>query len=619
MRHGSKVRVTASSDRSPDKGRVPFVCLALVLVTCAVYWPVHANDFVNYDDNTYITENEHVLHGLNWPDIKWAFTTAHGGYAHPVTWIAHQLDYQVFGAWAGGHHLMNLAIHVANTLLLFLLFWRLTPHLWPCAFVAILFSIHPLHVESVAWIAERKDVLSGLFFLLTLHAYAAFATTRQVRHYVVALCLFVLGILSKPMLVTVPFVLLLFDYWPLGRMTFHRSERDAASQPGVGRLILEKIPFALVAGAWSILTFLLQKEAGVVGQQELPLRIGNAIVSYATYLWNTFWPLDLAVFYPYPAALRWETVLVAAAFLTLVSVLCIIRRKNSPYLLAGWFWYLGMLAPVIGVIQAGAQAHADRYTYLPQIGIWFGLSWEIAALTKSWSIRRQLLSVTAAIVIALLMVRTWNQTAVWRDSESLWTNALAVSSDSLVVHYNLGHVVGQKGRYDEAIHHFTEALRIQPDYFDALLNLGITLYDQGKAAEAIRYFHQALEVKPDSAKAHMQLALALVKQRKGDEALQEFYKAQELDPNQPLIRVNLGLMLAHAGKLSEAAAQLTEALRLDPNSAEAHNNLGLVFLMTGQPEKSLPHFLTALDLKPSFTVARDNLRRAQKQIDAQQK
>ncbi|HEX7515747.1 MAG TPA: tetratricopeptide repeat protein [Chthoniobacterales bacterium] len=610
--------MSKSHDTSPHRWRIAFVCLALAVVTCAVYWPVLGSEFVNYDDSTYITENAHVLHGLNWPDVKWAFATGYAGYAHPVTWLTHQLDYQLYGAWAGGHHLTNLAIHVVNSLLLLLLFWRITRDLWPSVFVAALFAIHPLHVESVAWVAERKDVLSGLFFVLTLHAYAAYATKRQVWRYVLALCLFVLGILSKPMLVSVPCVLLLFDYWPLRRMSFQRRKRDSAVWPNIGWLILEKIPFALVAGAWSIVTFVLQKEAGVVGHERVALRIANAIVSYATYLWNTFWPQNLAVFYPYPLTLPWGIVMVSAALLVLVSVLCIARMRYSPYLIVGWFWYLGMLVPVIGLIQAGAQAHADRYTYLPQIGLWFALSWEVAELTKSWSFRRYLLSVAATIVIAVLMARTWNQTAVWHDSESLWTHALAVTSDNLVAHYNLGHVLGQQGRYDEAAQHFTEALRIEPDFFDALINMGFTLYDQGKPAEAISYYHRALEIEPASAKAHMQLALALVKLEKGDEALQQFYKAQELAPNDPDIRANLGLMLARQGKLSEATVQLTEALRLKPDSAEAHNNLGLVLLMAGQPEKSLPHFFTALRLKPDFMVARDNLRRAQRQIDARQ-
>jgi tetratricopeptide (TPR) repeat protein len=575
---------------------------------------VHGNEFLNYDDNTYITENAHVLHGLNWPDVKWAFTTGHSGYAHPVTWLSHQLDCQLYGAWSGGHHLTNLAIHVVNVLLLYLFFWRSTRDLWPSAFVAALFAIHPLHVESVAWIAERKDVLSGLFFMLTLHAYAAYATKPQLSRYLLALGLFVLGILSKPMLVTVPGALLLLDYWPLGRLALRPSKRAPAVWPRIGWLIAEKIPFALVAAGWSVLTFVLQKEVGAVGQQETALRMANAIVSYATYLWTTFWPQHLAVFYPYPLAVPLSMVLVSAAVIVLVSVLCIARLRSSPYLSVGWFWYLGMLLPVIGLIQAGSQAHADRYTYLPQIGLAVALGWGIAELTKSWPSRRYWLPGTVTVLMALLMARTWSQIKVWHDSESLWNHALAVTPDNLVARYNLGHVVGQQGRYEEAVEHFTRALQIKPDFFDALLNMGLTLSDEGRPAEAIRYYHEALEVEPGSAKAHMQLGLVLIKTGEKDDAIEQLRRAQELSPNDPDIHTNLGLMLAQQGKLQESADQLNEALRLNPESAEAHNNLGLVFLAAGKPSEALIHFSTALRLNPDLTVARENIKRAQTQI-----
>ncbi len=607
-----------SKSTSPDNSRILLVCLALAGITCALYWPVLGNAFVNYDDNTYITENAHVLHGLNWPDLKWAFTTGHTGYAHPVTWLSHQLDYQLYGAWAGGHHLTNLAIHVANTLLLFLLFWRLTRDLWPSAFVAALFAVHPLHVESVAWIAERKDVLSGLFFLLTLHAYAAYTTKRQVSHYLLALGLFVLGILSKPMLVTVPGVLLLLDYWPLGRLTLRQGKRDPAIWPTIRRLIVEKIPFALVAVGWSILTFALQKEVGAVGQQEIALRMANAVVSYATYLWTTFWPQHLAVFYPYPTSIPLWTVLVSVALLVLVSVLCLARWRSSPYLSVGWFWYLGMLLPVIGLIQAGGQAHADRYAYLPQIGLSVALGWGIVELTKPWPSRRYWLSGAAAVVMALLMARSWSQIRVWRDSESLWSHALAVTPDNLVARFNLGHVVGQQGRYQEAVEHFTIALRIEPDFLDALINMGMTLMDQGHAAEAAGFFERALRVAPDSSKAHTQLAIALARQDKKAEALAEFRKAVELAPQDADARANLGLMLARQGNVAEAMEQLSEAVRLNPESAEAHNNLGLVLLASGKTRESVPHFSTALRLKPDLTSARENLRRAQARLGGAQ-
>ena len=619
-RHGEKPRVARPTQLARRFRRSELlIAAALAVATLAVYGQVISHQFINFDDDVYITLNAHVLHGVNWQDVKWAFTTAHGGYAHPVTWLTHQFDYQLHGAWAGGHHLTNVVLHTINALLLFLLFWRMTRELWPSAFVAALFAIHPLHVESVAWVAERKDVLSGLFFLLTLHAYAAYAAKPKVWRYVLALGLFILGILSKPMLVTVPFVLLLLDYWPLRRMTFQRSKRDLPGRPNIGRLIWEKVPFALVAGAWSIVTFVLQKGAGAIDQHGILLRIANAIVSYATYLWNTFWPQNLAVFYPYPVAVSWGLITVSAALLVLISFLCIARRRSSPYLIVGWFWYLGMLVPVIGLIQVGAQAHADRYTYLPQIGLCFALSWEVAELTKSWSFRRSWLPIGAAVVIAMLMVRTWNQTAVWHDSESLWRHALAVTANNAVVHNNLGSALGQQGKHTEAIPHFAEAVRIRFDYFDALLNLGMALREQGRAEEAVGFFRRALREKPDSAKAHWQLGLALDDQGENNDAMQQFYEAIKLTPEDYGMRTDLGVKLAYQGKLSEAIEQCSESVRLNPNGAEAHYNLGLVLFAAGKQEESVREFSNALRLKPDLTVARDSLKRAQAQVNAQEK
>lgn len=614
-----KSRVRTSRDDARLTQEVVYICIGLVIAICAIYWPVIGNGFVNYDDTNYITENVHVLNGLNWPDVKWAFSTQYTGYAHPITWLTHQLDYQLYGAWAGGHHLTNVLIHIANSILLFLLFWRTTRELWASAVVAALFAIHPLHVESVAWVAERKDVLSALFFLLTLHCYVAYAAKPGMSRYLATLGCFVFGILSKPMLVTIPAVLLLFDYWPLRRLRFENDEVQPRDNVSWKILALEKIPFALVAAGWSVLTLILQKEAGVVGQQDITLRMANAVVSYSTYLWMTFWPHDLAVLYPYPTSLPWLKVIVSILILLGISAVCLARRRSSPHLLAGWLWYLGMLVPVIGLVQVGAQAHADRYTYLPQIGLWFALSWEVAALIRIRPLLRRFVPIGVGVIMVMLSACALHQTRIWRDSESLWEHALAVTSNNFVAHYNLGHVVGQQGRYDEAVSHFNEVLRIDPDLFDGLINMGITLLAQGKTNEAISYLNRAIEVQPRSGKAHMQLALALVNQGRGDDALVSFRQAMELAPDDANIRTNLGLMLARQGKLSEAASQLDEALRLNPKSAEAHNNLGLVFLMAKEPEKSLPHFVEALRLKPDLAVAQDNLKRAQRQIDAQRK
>lgn len=603
-------------NQSPPWQNIGAVCLALAFVACALYSSVGRNEFVNYDDDKYITQNPHVQHGLNWADLKWAFTTGHTGYPHPITWLSHQLDYQLYGAWAGGHHLTNVAIHALNAVLLFLLFWRMTRELWLSAFVAAIFAIHPLHVESVAWVAERKDVLSAFFFILTLHSYATYAVKAEARWYWIALGLFIGAVLSKPIVVTLPFVLLLLDYWPLRRFSFPVNERPSGRSTIVS-LILEKVPFALIALAWAIVTYIVQKKTGSVAEDPnlgIGLRLANALVSYATYVWKTFWPENLAVFYPYSPSFSWPTVVVSISFLLGVSALCLARAKSSPHLIFGWFWYVGILLPVIGLIQAGSQARADRYTYLSQIGLLVALGWEIARRTESWSLRRYVMPAAAAVVMVALAARTWNQTKVWRNAESLWTHDLAVTSDNLVAQYNLGHVIGLHGRYDEAAPHLQRALEFDPDFFDALFNMGVTRSQQNRPAEAIEYLQRALKVRPDSGEAHAELGLALAKQNNAEAAREELQQALRLAPDNADIHTNLGLVLLRMRRMSEAIDLFHGALRLNPDSAEAHNNLGLALLVSGKPRESISEFETALRLKPTLETAAQNLRRAQSQI-----
>src|SRR5205823_5790113 len=419
----NKVRLARLRKNRSDRkaGALALICAALALVTFALYWRVQWNDFINYDDNVYIAENLHVLRGINGPDVKWAFTTGYTGYPHPVTWLSHQLDYQLYGPWAGGHHLTSVAVHTVNVLLLFLFLWRTTRGIWQSAFVAAIFAVHPLHVESVAWIAERKDVLCSLFFLLTLHAYASYAEKRFRGQYVLALVFFALGLLSKPMIVT---------------------------------------------------------------------RVANAVVSYATYLWETFWPHNLAVFYPYLQQLPWPVVVGAAALLAFISVVAVAGRRSFPYFIVGWLWFLGMLMPVIGVIQAGAQARADRYTYLPQIGLIVAFSWAISDLSKSWLYRRSLFVAAAAIALTLLAARAWRQAAVWHDSESLWRHALAVTNNNDTAHTQLCDALVRKGRIDEAISQAEMALQIRPNSPEAHSNLAIALSQKGEIDLALLHFQR---------------------------------------------------------------------------------------------------------------------------------
>jgi Tfp pilus assembly protein PilF len=621
---GRKSRHDERPVRSTGFGRNELLIAAVLAVaTLAVYGQVISHQFICLDDDLYIRNNQMVIAGLTLKGIAWAFTTFHAANWHPLTWLSHMLDSQVFGLNAGGHLFVNTLVHVSNTLLLFSFLKRVTGATWRSAIVAALFALHPLHVESVAWAAERKDTLATFFGLLSLLAYARYAERASWRGYTLVALWLVLGLMAKPMLVTWPFVMLLLDYWPLRRLEWQPVDGIKQFAKAWLPLVREKLPlFGLVAVSM-VVTYVAQSHGGAVqGLVAAPvsLRLSNALVSYAKYLLLTVWPSDLGVYYPFsPAGVPTWQVLAALVLVAAMTAIALREAGRRAYLITGWLWFLGTLVPVIGVVQVGSQAMADRYHYIPSIGLFVALVFGLADLASARRIGRTSIAVVSAAGLLLFGSLTALQVRQWRDSKTLFEHTLSVTSDNLVVHYNLGHVLGEERKYDEAVPHFVEALRIKPDFFDALINMGITLTEQGKATEAISYYRRALDVEPRDAKAHMQLALALTKQEKGDDALQEAYQAVELASNDADIRTNLGLMLARRNKLSEAAAQLNEAVRLNPESPEAQNNLGLVFLMAGQPERSLPYFSTALRLKPSFTIARDNIRRAQGQIEARKK
>jgi len=552
----------SSPPAQSERLKLGLICLFLIVISWIVYGQILGHDFINYDDEQYVTENAHVLNGLNWADLKWAFTTGHTGYSHPITWLSIQLDTQLYGKWAGGHHLTSLIIHSINAVLVFLLFWRMTGEVWPSGFVAAIFAIHPLHVESVAWVAERKDVLSGLFFLLTLHGYVSYVAKRGAGRYLVAVGLFILGILSKPMLVTVPCVLLLLDYWPLRRATFTGGKEE------VGRLVLEKVPFAIVAALWSLLTFIIQKQTGAVAEGvhfALGQRLANAVVSYGMYIWNTIWPQNLALFYPYPMTIAMGAVLLSGIVLVLISIFCIAKRRSSPYLIVGWLWYVGMLVPVIGFIQVGKQARADRYTYLPQIGLCLLVVWGVVELLR-WRGSRQVLAVIGTFLITGLTALAYVQASYWQNSETVWNHSLAHTAENYVAHNNLGKAVMLKGRLDEAVVHFRRALEICDECSDVHNNLGHALARKGNWAEAVPAYQSAIRTWPTGPNAHN--------------------------------NNNLGIALARIGRSEEAIEQFREALRLDGTYREAHSNLALVLLQLGRRDEAVQHLKEALRLKP---------------------
>jgi tetratricopeptide (TPR) repeat protein len=596
---------------------------ALAVVTLAVYGQVLRHQFIGLDDDHYIRDNPMVAGGLTVPGIVWAFTTFHAANWHPLTWLSHMLDCQLFGLNAGGHLFVNALLHVANTLLLFLFLKRVTGARWRSGIVAALFALHPLHVESVAWAAERKDTLAAFFGLLSLLAYARYVEAASWNRYALVALWLALGLMAKPMLVTWPFVLLLLDYWPLRRFEWRPTDGIKRFASEWWPLIREKLPLFCLVAASMVVTYFAQAHGGAVRElvdAPISLRLSNAIVSYGKYLFLTFWPSGLAVYYPFSSArvVAWQ-LLAALVALATISVFALREASRRPFLITGWLWFVGTLVPVIGLVQVGGQAMADRYYYIPSIGLFVALVFGLADLAITWRIGRATIAAISAAAVLILASLSALQISWWRDSVTLFERTLSVTPDNLIIQYNLGHAFGRQKRYDEAIPHFAEALRIKPDFFDALLNMGVTLSEQGKSAEAIGYYHQALAVQPDSAKANMQLGLILFNEGRKAEALERFYKARELAPNDSDIRSNLGLMLARQGQIAEAIDELNEARRLNPNNAEAHNNLGLVLLAQGKPEESIPHFSAALRLKPDLAVAQNNLQRAQMQINARQK
>ncbi|OFV99028.1 MAG: hypothetical protein A3H28_08010 [Acidobacteria bacterium RIFCSPLOWO2_02_FULL_61_28] len=593
--------------------------------TVALYAPVRHFEFVTWDDPNYITENPHVQGGLTWASVLWALTTSDPPYWHPLTWLSHMLDVQVFGLNAGGHHLPNVLLHIGNAILLFGLLHWMTGALGRSAFVAGLFAFHPLHVESVAWVSERKDVLSTLFGMLTLWAYVSYARQPRRGRYLVVLLLFALGLMTKPMLVTLPFMLLLLDVWPLGRVRFdfahHRSLR---SGPGGGsvwaalrgqrsvvlRLVREKLPLLVLAVASSLVTFVIQEQVGAFGElgvRPWDLRLQNAVVSYLAYIGTMLWPEGLAAFYPYPQSLPAWQVVGSILVLIGVSVAVIRAARRHPYLPVGWLWYLGTMIPVIGLIQAGDQALADRFTYVPLIGLFIMVAWGIPELLARWPYRSIALPAAAGLTLLACAISSWNQVQYWKSSLTLWTRALDVTTGNYRAHHNLGLALAISGKGDEAIPYFSEAVRFKPDFAEAHNNLGSVLANQGKLDQAIVHFSEALRFKPDSAEAHYRLGLALARLGKGDQAIPHFSDAIRLQPDHAEAHYGLASALDDQGKIKEAIAEYTEAVRIRPDFAMAHNNLGVALANEGRVDEAIREFSEALRIQPNFADARNNL------------
>jgi tetratricopeptide (TPR) repeat protein len=535
------------------------IAAGLAAITLAVFADVRDFDFVSYDDTWYITDNPHVAAGLSWQGLWWALTSGYLFYWQPATWLSHMADVQMFGLHAGGHHVTNLLLHIAGSMALFGFLRRATGAEWRSALVAALFAVHPLHVESVAWVAERKDVLSTLFFFLTLWAYVAYAGAPTTRRYLMVVACFALGLMAKPMLVTLPVVLLLLDVWPLRR-------------PFSMALLGEKVPLFVLAAVVSIATLAVQAKVGAVGtlaQLSLDFRVFNAVLAYAKYIGLMFWPSGLAVFYPYPPVLPpWWQVAFAAAALALVTTVAVRQMDRRPYVLVGWLWYLLTLLPVIGLFQAGDQLMADRFTYIPLVGLFVIIAWGGAELIARRPRLQPAVAVVALLVVGTSAVAARQQVRHWRNSETLWRRALAVTTGNHRAHAGLAEVFARAGRTDEAIDQYRQALRIVPDQAEWRNNLGLLFTQQDKVAEAMGQFAIATKVRPDFAEAHNNLGAMHARAGQPKAAIAAYTEAIRLAPDNALAHGNLALALAREGRVAEALRACEEALRLDPTNAD---------------------------------------------------
>jgi tetratricopeptide (TPR) repeat protein len=600
--------VRASKGHRP-RFLILYLCVGLALVTAVAFFPALKNNFVNFDDNTYVYENPKVAAGLTRRGITWAFTHFHSSNWHPLTWLSHMLDCQLYGLNAGGHHFTSVLLHAVVAILLFIVLQEMTGAVWRSVFVAAVFAIHPLRVESVAWISERKDILSGLFFVLTLAAYVKHARAPSLGRYLVVVLLYAFGLMCKPMLVSLPLVLLLLDYWPLRRFTEPSSTR---------RLFIEKLPLIGLA-AMSCLVTLFAQRLTAVSTNHIPLawRVGNAAVACMIYIVQMVWPLHLAPFYPHPADGQfapgvinqlpaWQIVLAIVAIIG-ISIAAVLRRRERPYAFTGWFWYLVMLGPVIGIVQVGVQAHADRYTYLPQIGLYVLVSWSVAHLIVSWRASRIILTAAAAI---LLMGLTWiarAQVRYWHDSETLWKHSLAVTEDNDFPHYGLGDVYFARGELDKAIAEFRLALDLRPNSPYAHNDIGLVLTKMGRPDEAVDHFNAAIRILPILPTAHYNLGNALLQKGQTSGAIKEFEQQLALQPDDAAAHCDLATALVHQGQFGQAIAQYQKAIELRPDYADAYYNLGNCYLQQGDPEKAIKQYEQALKLSPRLVEARNNL------------
>ncbi len=582
-------------EQARSKQYVSLIYLALALATIIAYEPLRHNDFISYDDYAYVTENPQVQAGITRESIFWAFTTSYKANWHPLTWLSHMLDCELFGLDPVWHHLSSLLLHAANTLLLFWVLQKMTGAVWPSGFVAAVFALHPLNVESVAWVAERKNVLSGFFWMLTIAAYIRYAKRPGIGRFVPVFFALGLGLMAKPMLVTLPFVLLLLDYWPLGRFQWGRQNRRETSplsksvnvsyqRSTIYRLVGEKIPLFVLIVVFGAVTFIAQQSGGAmlpVENLSLNSRIANALVSYISYIDKMIYPSRLAVFYPHPADSLplWQPI-VCFTVLAIVSAAIIYTARQKRYLAVGWLWYLGTLVPVIGLIQVGSQAIADRYTYLPSIGIFIMVAWGGGELPAKWRYRGAWLGISAGLLLAAMVTCTRTQVQLWKNNLTLYEHTLAVTENNSIIQNSYGCALFEEDRLNEAIVQLNEALQISPEFSLARGNLGKVFLKQGKVNEAIACFNEALRTSKDQPDVYYYLGLAKVRQKKHNDAISHFSEALRLKPDYINAHLHLAYSLAEVGRIQPAAEHCYKILQLEPDRVGALNTLAWILATT---------------------------------------
>jgi len=576
----------------------------LSLLIIVLYWRVHGYDFVSLDDS-FIYTNPHLMNGLSIKNIFWAFSNYTTTLWIPATWISFFLDYEIYGMNPGGYHVTNVILHICNTLIIFVILYQITQKRWQSFFVAALFSCHPIHVESIAWITERKDVLSTFFLMLFLYTYIQYTKKENFVRYLAALFFFILGLMSKPMLVTVPILLILLDYWPLGR--FGKANRL--------RLFLEKLPFLSFSLMVSAITIFFQTKTGaLVSFDSISIinRIENAVSSYIAYLVKLFLPINLAVVYPYEQYFSFWEIFIKFVIFVIITTLFFRLHKKHPYLIVGWLWYVISLVPVIGIFQSGAQSHADRFVYIPFIGIYIILSWGTPHFLQILKTPRVISTIVFFLILPILSTMTWFQIAYWKNSNTLYAHTLSVTENNWLIHTNYGKILEEQGKEKDANVHFEEAMNIHPESSVHHLNFANNLYRLGKIGEAEKHYKMAITVgndKESTAKANNRLAFIYQIQKKNSAAIKHYKEALRINPTQVKTLNNLAILLAQTGDFSNAALNFNKALELSPQNEETLNNLGLLSIRTGNINKGITYFKKALKYNPAYKPAENNLAR----------